>query len=78
MRVTVSAFGDLRRHLLGGQPERELELPEGAVLADIARALDADPDELPLARYADGAVLREGDSLREGDRVELFAPIGGG
>lgn len=77
MRVTVSAFGDLRRHLLGGQPERELELPAGAVLADVARALDADPDELPLARR-DGAVLREGVPLRDGDRVELFAPIGGG
>ena len=77
MRVTVSAFGDLRRHLLDGQPERELELPEGAVLADIARALDADPDELPLARR-DGAVLRDGEFLRDGDRVELFAPIGGG
>jgi sulfur carrier protein ThiS len=77
VRVTVSAFGDLRRHLLGGVQERTLELPEGAVLADIARALDADPDELPLARR-DDAVLREGVALREGDRIELFAPIGGG
>ncbi len=77
MRVTVAAFGDLRRHLLGGQPERELELPEGAALADVARALDADPDELPLARR-DGTMLREGEPLRDGDRVELFAPIGGG
>jgi len=78
LRVTVAAVGALRRHLLAGQAERVLDLPEGATLTDLARALDADPDELPLARRGDGAILRDGTALREGDHVELFAPVGGG
>lgn len=78
VRVTVAAFGGLRRHLLAGEPERSVELPEGATLADLARALEADPDELPLARRADGVLLREEATLRDGDRIEFFAPIGGG
>jgi len=83
MRVTVEAFGELRRYLLGGEPERVVELPEGATLADLARALDTDPDDLPLARrtLSDGsnpAMLHEESALHDGDRIELFAPVGGG
>ncbi|WIG57620.1 MAG: hypothetical protein OJF49_000365 [Ktedonobacterales bacterium] len=77
MYVTVVAFGEPRRYLLGGQPERTVDLPDGATLADLAHALSADPDELPLVRR-DNRVLREGIPLREGDRLELFAPVGGG
>lgn len=83
MRVTVEAFGELRRYLLGGAPEREVEMPTGATLADLARALDADPDDLPLVRRtasdgSDAAMLHEESELRDGDRIELFAPVGGG
>lgn len=78
MRVTVAAFGELRRYLLAGASERALDLSEGATLADLAHALAIDPEDLPLARRADGAILREGAALRDGDRIELFAPIGGG
>ncbi|MEO7003387.1 MAG: MoaD/ThiS family protein [Ktedonobacterales bacterium] len=85
MRVTVEAFGELRRYLLGGAPVRTVELPEGATLADLACALDADPDDLPLARRSRrrsdsraGDMLREESALCDGDRIELFAPVGGG
>ena len=77
MRVTVAAFGGLSRYLLDGAPERTLELAEGATLAEVAQALGADPDELPLARRG-GEIVREATPLRDGDRIELFAPVGGG
>jgi len=77
MRITVSAYGELRRYLLGGEPQREVELANGATLADLAKALDATPDDLPLARRGDD-ILREEATLRNGDRIELFAPVGGG
>jgi len=77
MRVTVAAHGELRRHLLAGAPRREVELPEAATLADLALALGVEAEELALARRSDG-VLREGTLLREGDLIELFAPVGGG
>ena len=77
MRIVVSAYGDPRRYLLNGEPERTVELEAGATLADLIRALGADPNDAILARRASG-VLREEVSLADGDHVELFAPVGGG
>jgi hypothetical protein len=62
VRVIVTAFGDLRRHLLDGAPQR---------------TLGAEPDELPLARRG-VEIVREATPRRDGDQIELFAPIGGG
>lgn len=77
MRVTVTAFGDLRRYLLDGAPERTIELSEGATLTEVAEALGADPDELPLA-HRGLEIVRETTPLHDGDQIELFAPVGGG
>ena len=77
MRVVVVASGDLRRVLLAGEPERMVELPGGATLADLASAVGAHPDDALLARRGRD-ILREHSPLVDGDRVELFAPVGGG
>jgi sulfur carrier protein ThiS len=77
MRVVVAAYGDVRRYLLGGAPERAVDLAEGATVLDLAEALGAGPDEALLARRG-ADVLRESSVLADGDRVELFAPVGGG
>jgi sulfur carrier protein ThiS len=77
MRVVVLAHGEARRYLLAGQPERAVELPAGATLADLVAALGASPDDALLARRGD-AVIREPAELADGDQVELFLPIGGG
>ena len=77
MRVVVQAHGEARRYLLAGQPERALDLPAGATLADLIAALGASPDDALLARRGD-AMLREPAELTDGDHVELFLPVGGG
>lgn len=77
MRVVVSAYGELRRYLLGGHHERGIDLARDATLADLVAALGATPDDAILARRG-ADVLREQTRLTEGDRVELFAPVGGG
>lgn len=77
MRVVVAAYGDLRRYLLGGEPERGVDIADGATLLDLAAALGAGPDEALLARRG-ADVLRENSALANGDRIELFAPVGGG
>jgi molybdopterin converting factor small subunit len=77
MRIVVSAYGDVRRYLLGGEPERAIELEPGATLGDLTRALGADPNDALLARRAAG-MLRDDTPLADGDHVELFAPVGGG
>ena len=77
MRVVVAASGELRRYLLAGQPERAVELAADATLADLAAALGAEPEDALLARRGSD-LLREHSRLADGDRVELFAPVGGG
>ncbi|HEY7781014.1 MAG TPA: MoaD/ThiS family protein [Ktedonobacterales bacterium] len=77
MRVHVATYGDLRRHLLAGAPERAIEVPTNATLGDLLAALGASPDDAILARRAAG-IVREDDALADGDQVELFAPVGGG
>jgi sulfur carrier protein ThiS len=76
-RVVVAASGDLRRYLLAGEAERVVELAPGATLDDLTAALGADPNDAILARRG-SAILREGAALADGDRIELFAPVGGG
>jgi sulfur carrier protein ThiS len=77
MRVVVTAYGDLRRYLLDGAPERALDLAAGATLGDLLGVLGATPDDAILARGPAG-VLRADQPLAEGERIELFAPVGGG
>lgn len=77
IRITVSATGDLRRYLLAGDAERLIELAPGATLDELTVALGADPNDAILARRG-SAILREGAALADGDRIELFAPVGGG
>jgi sulfur carrier protein ThiS len=77
MRVVVIASGELRRYLLDGQPERAVELASGATLADLADVLGAQPEDALLARRGRD-ILRDHSTLVDGDRVELFAPVGGG
>jgi sulfur carrier protein ThiS len=77
MRVHVAAYGDLRRHLLDGAPERAMTIPSNATLGDLLAALGAGPDDAILARRGTG-IVREDDALADGDQVELFAPVGGG
>jgi MoaE-MoaD fusion protein len=76
MRIVVRLFAGLREQ--AGTGERELDLPDGAVLADVWPALDlgAEPHGLLYAvnrEYA--AADRE---LSEGDEVAVIPPVSGG
>jgi len=77
MRITVSAYGEVRRYVLNGQPMRTLDVPEGSTLKEVASVLQVNPDELLLARRS-GELVRESTELHEGDYIEFFAPVGGG
>ena len=77
MRVTVRLFAGLRE--LAGTGRRELELPDGAAVADVWAALGlpgAQPDGLLYAvdrEYAEAA-----RTLSDGDEVALIPPVSGG
>ncbi|HLB04099.1 MAG TPA: molybdenum cofactor biosynthesis protein MoaE [Gaiellaceae bacterium] len=76
MRVAVRLFAGLRER--AGTKVRELELPEGATVADVwpALALGEEPPGLLYAvntHYAQTAA-----SLGDGDEVALIPPVSGG
>ena len=76
MKVAVRLFAGLRE--LAGTRAVDLDLPDGAVAADVWPALDlgAEPPGLLLAvnrSYADPDV-----ALRDGDEVALIPPVSGG
>ena len=76
MRVTVRLFAGLRDQ--AGEGKRELELAEGARLADIWPALDLG-DEPPGLLYAVNKAYAERDrALEPGDEVALIPPVSGG
>ena len=59
-----------------------VELPEGSSMEDAAKAAGADPDARGVAVALDGEVVPRGEladtTLRDGQRVEVVAAIGGG
>jgi molybdopterin synthase catalytic subunit len=76
MRVTVRLFAGLRER--AGASERELELPEGARLADVwaPLALGEEPDGLLYAVNKEYAPSER--RLSEGDEIALIPPVSGG
>ena len=82
MRVTVRLFAVLRER--AGRDSLEIELPEGATVADAFASLAATPGLGPLIDRASVrmAVNREfaaaGASIGPGDELALIPPISGG
>lgn len=81
MRIRLVAFATAAQAL--GGAERELELPDGASVAELARRLaelhPALAAQLPrLAIAIDGELARAEGELREGSEVALLPPVSGG
>jgi molybdopterin synthase catalytic subunit/molybdopterin converting factor small subunit len=76
MHVVIRFFAGLREQAGAGQ--RQLELEEGAVLADVWPALGLG-DEPPGLLYAINRVYAEAEQpLSDGDEVALIPPVSGG
>ncbi len=75
MRVTVKAFGGLRR-FLGGE-SRDFDLPDDARVADALRTAGM-PDDVDVWTLLDGVRAGRQEPLREGAVVSFFQPVGGG
>ena len=76
MRVVVRLFAGLREQ--AGTGRRELELPDGASVADVWAALDLGDEPAGLL-YAVNKQYASGDHrLSENDEVALIPPVSGG
>ena len=76
MRVTVRLFAGLRE--LAGTRALELDLPAGAVAADVWPALDLGEEPAGLLVAINKSYAEPGTVLVDGDEVALIPPVSGG
>jgi molybdopterin synthase catalytic subunit len=76
MKVTVRLFAGLRER--AGEARRELELGDGATVADVWPALDLGEEPAGLVYAVDRSYTERGAALAEGDEVGLIPPVSGG
>lgn len=75
VHVSAELFGALRAQV--GAGHRELELPDGARVRDALAALGL-PDRVDIWALVDGERAPRDAPLRDGARLGLFQPVGGG
>jgi molybdopterin synthase catalytic subunit len=76
MRVTVRLFAGLRER--AGESRRELELPDGATVADVWAPLELGEEPAGLLYAVNRAYEGRAYSLADGDEVGLIPPVSGG
>lgn len=76
MKVRVRLFAQLRERAGAGQ--LELELPEGARVADALAALDEVAGGLPVVMAVNREYATQDATLAAGDEVALIPPVSGG
>jgi sulfur-carrier protein len=79
MKIQLKLYGNLRRLSPGGQAgaPMTIELPNGASLQDLVAQLQIPAEETKVA-FVNGLVQEWGYELKEGDKVGIFPPVGGG
>ncbi|HEU4758918.1 MAG TPA: MoaD/ThiS family protein [Dehalococcoidia bacterium] len=77
MRVVVEVQAYLEQYSPSGRTEFEQELPEGASVLTLVRALNI-PDELTSVIIVNNTNAGYDHPLHEGDRVILIPPLAGG
>ena len=76
MQITVRLFAGLRE--LAGTDRRELELPEGASLAEVWPALGLGVEPPGLLYAVNRAYAEPETAIADGDEVALIPPVSGG
>jgi molybdopterin synthase catalytic subunit len=76
MQIRVRLFAGLRER--AGAPELELELPEGARVADALERMRELTDGVPVVMAVNHEYADPGSPLESGDEVALIPPVSGG
>lgn len=77
MQVTFCAFGDLRRHMPELKERITLEVGEQTTVLRLLEDVGVPWQEVGLV-VVNGKLADEKHELVDGDKVEVFSPIGGG
>jgi molybdopterin synthase sulfur carrier subunit len=79
MEVTLNLFATLARYMPNKAKGNScvLEVSEGTRVGDVLKALKIPTAKVRLV-FLNGVHARGDETLRDGDRVGIFPPIGGG
>lgn len=77
MRITLEMHDALQRFSPGGQRRVELDVRDGATVAQLLASLGMDMDE-PWNAALDGALAAPEDPVHGGSLLIVFPPIAGG
>ncbi len=79
VRIHVKLYATLRRYVDGARTgvPFDVDVTEGATLADLYAALGLPAEEVKMA-YVNARARPEDWHLEAGDEVGIFPPIGGG
>jgi molybdopterin converting factor small subunit len=77
MKIEVRLFASLREHLKGSENPLRIVLHEDATVDDLLKTVGI-PVEKTKVIFVNGRQEQVGRPLREGDRVGIFPPSGGG
>jgi len=74
MKITVKLFATLRDF---GPEVQEKSVPENSTVESVVTSLSL-PEDIPLLAIVNGVHTRPQATLRDGDVLALFPPVGGG
>lgn len=74
MRIEIKCFASLAVHT---PREREMTVPDGAVVRDVMRTLGIAPEEVKII-FINGVHAEPDVPLKENDRLGLIPAVGGG
>ena len=77
MKITVRLFATLRDLLPGDEKKALVELERGSTVKDLADYLGISPEETLIIKV-NGKRGEKSTVLKDGDRVGIFPPVGGG
>ncbi len=78
MRLEVKLFASLRdKYPKDTKGVLTVEMPAGSTVAHLVKHLEI-PENLPLVVMINGRREPESAPLKDGDRVGIFPPVGGG
>jgi len=76
MKIGVLAYGSIQKHFKK-KGRIELDLEDGSTVADLFRKLKKPKGEVWMFTV-NGFIVSEDETLKDGDLVRVFEPVGGG
>ncbi|OGO06114.1 MAG: hypothetical protein A2Y60_01755 [Chloroflexi bacterium RBG_13_54_9] len=77
MKITVQFFGDLRKYLREGEEVIDLEVEADRTVSDLLLQLGVEEGEVWVVSL-NGNIVDEASLLKEGGKIMVFPPFGGG